>query len=129
MVDLDFPYGFDTTGRTRSAPRDDHVRDLVEQVLFTAPGERVNRPEFGSGLLGLVFEPNSTALAAATRARVEAALQRWLAEVVAVEAVSVRAEESTLEVTVAYVVRATEERRVDRITGPGTVGPGVGGTP
>lgn len=122
MTELDFPYGFDATGRTRSTDRDDHVRDLVEQVLFTAPGERVNRPDFGSGLLGLVFEPNGAALAAATRARVDAALQQWLAEVISVEAVAVRAEESTLEVTVAYVVRATQERRVERISSGGGAG-------
>jgi uncharacterized protein len=115
MADLDFPFGFDATGRTRSCDREDHVRDLVEQVLFTAPGERVNRPEFGSGLLGLVFEPNGSALAAATRARVDGALQRWLADVIQVEGVHVRADEATLEVTVSYVVRATQERRVERI--------------
>jgi phage baseplate assembly protein W len=120
MVDVDFPFGFDATGRTRSADREDHVRDLVEQVLFTAPGgERVNRPQFGSGLLGLVFEPNGSALAAATQARVEGALQLWLADVVQVESVQVRAEESTLAVTVAYVVRVTQERRVERIRSAG----------
>ena len=121
MTDLDYPFGFDATGLTRCAGREDHVRDLVEQVLFTAPGERVNRPQFGSGLLGLVFEPNGTALAAATRARVDGALQLWLAEVIQVEAVQVRAEDAILEVTVAYVVRATQERRVERVrsTGPG----------
>jgi phage baseplate assembly protein W len=119
MPDLDFPFGFDATGRTRSADREDHVRDLVAQVLFTAPGERVNRPQFGSGLLGLVFEPNGSALAAATQARVDGALQLWLAEVIQVEGVHVRADESALEVTVAYVVRATQERRVERIRGAG----------
>src|SRR3954451_7166078 len=107
--DVGFPFGFDATGRTRSVPIQDHVRDLVEQVLFTAPGERVNRPQFGSGLLGLVFEPNGGALAAATRSRVEGALQQWLAEVIQVEGVNVRADEATLEVTVSYVVRATQE--------------------
>lgn len=117
MVQLDFPYGFDATGRTRTTDPVDHVRDLIEQVLFTAPGERVNRPQFGSGLLGLVFEPNSAALAAAARARVDGALQQWLTEVIAVEAVQVTAEDSTLAVTVSYVIRATGERRVDSISG------------
>lgn len=119
MPNLDFPFGFDATGQTRSADRQGHVRDLVEQVLFTAPGERVNRPQFGSGLLGLVFEPNGDALAAATRARVDSALQLWLADVIQVEGVHVRAQESTLEVTVSYVVRATQERRVERIRSAG----------
>jgi hypothetical protein len=119
MADVDFPCGFDAAGRTRPAGREDHVRDLVEQVLFTAPGERVNRPQFGSGLLGLVFEPNGSALAAATQARVDGALQLWLADVIQVENVQVRAEESTLAVTVAFVVRATQERRVERVRSAG----------
>lgn len=120
MTDLDFPFGFDPTGRTRQpGSREDHVRDLVEQVLFTAPGERVNRPQFGSGLLGLVFEPNGAALAAATRARVDGALQLWLSDVVLVDGVQVRAEDSVLEVIVSYTVRATQERRVERIRGVG----------
>jgi phage baseplate assembly protein W len=119
MTYLDFPFGFDATGRTGTTDRDDHVRDLVEQVLFTAPGERVNRPQFGSGLLGLVFEPNGSALAAATRARVDGALQLWLADVIQVESVHVRAEDAVLEVTVSYLVRATQERRVERVRGPG----------
>lgn len=120
MTHLDFPFDFDATGRTRSTGRDDHVRDLVEQVLFTSPGERVNRPQFGSGLLGLVFEPNGSALAAATRARVDGALQLWLAEVIQVEGVHVRADEAVLEVTVSYIVRATQERRVERVRSAGT---------
>jgi uncharacterized protein len=115
MKDIGYPFGFDATGRTRSVSSDDHVRDLVEQVLFTSPGERVNRPELGSGLRGLVFEPGGDALAAATRARVDGALQLWLADVVQVEAVHVRAEEAVLEVTVQYVVRATQERRVELV--------------
>lgn len=120
MGNLDRPYGFDTTGRTRSAMPEDHVRDLVEQVLFTAPGERVNRPQFGSGLLGLVFEPNSSALAAATRARVDGALQLWLADVIQVEAVHVRAQDAALEVTVSYVPRGTQERRVEQFRSGGS---------
>ena len=54
-MNLDFPYHFDSHGRTAAIDYDAHIRDLIEQVLFTAPGERVNRPDFGSGLLRLVF--------------------------------------------------------------------------
>lgn len=110
-----FPFGFDATGRTRSVPIQDHVRDLVEQVLLTAPGERVNRPQFGSGLLGLVFEPGGSAVAAAVRAQVEASLQLWLADAIQVDGIVARADDSLLEVTVSYVVRATQERRVERV--------------
>ncbi len=119
MTNINFPFGFDTRGHTRAATASDHVRDLVEQVLFTAPGERVNRPQFGTGLLRLVFEPNSEALAAATRAQVEGALQQWLSDVIHLEGVHVRADETLLEVTVQYVVRQTQERRVERVRRPG----------
>ena len=118
-MSVDFPYAVDGRGRTASTDADGHLRDLVAQVLFTAPGERVMRPDFGAGLLGLVFEPNGSALAAATQASVDGALQLWLADVIQVESVQVRAEESTLAVTVAYVVRATQERRVERVRSAG----------
>jgi phage baseplate assembly protein W len=114
MVHLDYPYGFDGVGRTAAAEHADHIRDLIEQVLFTAPGERVNRPDFGSGLLGLVFEPGGNALAAATRASVEGALQRWLGDLIQVEAARVRSLDSTLEVSVQYVERLTQVRRIEQ---------------
>lgn len=111
-VDLDFPYRLDARGRTADVDDDAHVRDLIEQVLFTAPGERVNRPTFGSGLLGLVFEPSAEALAAATEHTVQGALQLWLGDVILVEGVDVASEDSRLEVTVRYVLRRTQEQRV-----------------
>src|SRR5215213_2652633 len=113
MPDLDYPFGFGPDGRTATTSQQDHVRDMVEQVLFTAPGERVNRPDFGSGLLGLLFEPNAEALAAATRARVEGALNRWLVEEIQLDGVIVRPDDTRLEVTVQYVVRQTQERRTE----------------
>ena len=64
-MNIDFPFHFDDRGRTATTTLDDHVRDLIEQLLFTSPGERVNRPDFGAGLLQLVFAPNSAELAAA----------------------------------------------------------------
>lgn len=108
MTQVDFPYDVDPHGRTAGTTDDEHVRDLIEQVLFTSPGERVNRPDFGSGLLSLVFAPASDALVAATEMTVQAALQEWLGDVVAVQRVDVTRQESTIEVTVAYVIRATQ---------------------
>ena len=58
-MNIDFPFHFDARGRTATPPTTDHIRDMIEQLLFTAPGERVNRPDFGSGLLQMVFAPNS----------------------------------------------------------------------
>jgi len=104
-VQIDFPYRVDGRGRTGAAGDDEHVRDLIEQVLFTAPGERVNRPTFGSGLMELVFAPNSDELATATQFLVQGALQQWLGEIIEVVAVDVLARESTLEVVVQYRVK------------------------
>jgi len=104
MPHLDFPFHFDGTGRTASTSVEDHIRDLIEQVLFTAPGERVMRPTFGAGLLALVFEPNSTTLAATTQFLVQSALQQHLAHLIAAKEVAVEAIDSALQVTVRYAV-------------------------
>ena len=108
---LDYPFQFDGSGRTAMTDEADHIRDLIEQVLFTAPGERVNRPTFGSGLMQLVFAPNSDALAAATQMAVHGALQQWLGDLLMVEGVEVIREDAALRVTVRYVLRQTQERR------------------
>jgi uncharacterized protein len=113
---IDYPLHFDGRGRTADTSDEEHIRDLIEQVLFTAPGERVNQPTFGSGILQLVFAPNSDALATATQLTVQGALQQWLAELVLVEAVEVSNVDATLEVTVQYVVRRTQSRVVAQFT-------------
>jgi uncharacterized protein len=109
MMDVSFPYGIDTRGRTGEAPTDEHIRDLIEQILFTAPGERVNRPDFGSGLLQLVFAPNSDELAATLQMIVRGALQQWLGDRVVVNEVAASSVDSTLTVTVRYTVTLTGE--------------------
>lgn len=118
---LDYPYGIDARGRSATTAEDDHVRDLILQVLFTNPGERVNRPEFGCGLKSLVFMPNSSALAAATQALVKGALQKWLEREIHVEEVAIEAKDEKLEVVVAYRRRGAEERRVERFALPGGI--------
>ena len=123
MEFLDVPFRIDGRGRSAVTPDDDHVRDLIRQVLFTNPGERVNRPDFGCGLAQLVFAPNSGVLATATQFLVMGALQRWLATVIEVEGVEIVADEERLEVTVSYVPRATGERRIDLFTPPGQAVP------
>jgi phage baseplate assembly protein W len=106
-VNLRFPYQFDGRGRTAEAEEAAYIRGLVEQVLFTAPGERVMRPEFGSGLMQLVFAPNSPELAATTQFLVQGALQQWLGNLIALEGVEVESVDSTLRVTVRYVIKRT----------------------
>lgn len=111
-MDIAFPLRIDGRGRVAEATRDEHIRHLIEQVLFTMPGERVNRPDFGSGLMQLVFAPLSPEVVAATQFLAQGALQQWLADLIQVESVSVESEDTTLTVTVQYVVRRGQQRRV-----------------
>ena len=111
-MQIDYPFHFDGRKRTALTDDDDHIRDLIEQVLFTSPGERVNRPAFGSGLLKLVFEPNSDALAGITQLNVQAAIQQWLGDLIQLEGVRVASQDSTVTVTVQYLVRRTQQRQV-----------------
>ena len=120
-MNLDFPYHFDSRGRTADSSDEDHIRDLIEQVLFTAPGERVNRPDFGSGLQRLVFAPNSDELAAATQFLVQGSLQQWLGDLIEVSEVDVQNEDSTLRITVQYIIRRTQQQQTAQFTRGGTI--------
>ena len=110
---IDFPFHFDGRGRTASTTDDDHIRDMIEQLLFTSPGERVNRPDFGSGLLQMVFAPNSTELASALQFTTQAALQRELGDLIDLQSLEVTTEDSTLRVVVKYVVKRTGSARTE----------------
>ncbi|MEO8809408.1 MAG: GPW/gp25 family protein [Rhodanobacter sp.] len=116
MLNIDYPFHFDPRGRTAATDDDDHVRDMIEQLLFTNPGERVNRPDFGSGLLQMVFAPNSPELAAALQFTLQAALQRWLGDVISVGALAVASQGATLTVNLSYTVLATGDTRSDSFT-------------
>jgi phage baseplate assembly protein W len=112
-MNIDFPYHFDGRGRTAATDDADHIRDMIEQLLFTSPSERVNRPDFGSGLLQMVFAPNSPELAAALQYTTQAALQRYLGDVIDLQSLEVTAQDSTLSVMVKYVVKTTGDPRTE----------------
>ena len=112
-MNVDFPFAFDSRGRTAACDDAAHVRDMLEQLLFTNGGERVNRPEFGSGLLQLVFAPNSTELAAALQFTTRAAVQQWLGDVLELQALEVASEDAVLRVAVRYALRQTGEVRTE----------------
>jgi len=109
-MNIAFPYAFDTTGHTAQTDPLTHVGDMIEQILFTSPGERVNRPTFGSGTAQLVFAPNSSVLAAAQQQAVQAGLQQWLSDLIRVQSVIVSADESTLQVTVVYTLIQSQQQ-------------------
>ena len=108
-MNIDFPFRFDKTGGTATAATEKHIRDMIEELLFTSPGERVNRPDFGSGVLQLVFAPNSPELASAVQFTMQAALQRYLGDLIDLQQLQVSAEEATLRVVVQYIVRRTQQ--------------------
>ena len=115
-MQIDYPYHFDGRHRTGQTTHDAHIRDLIEQVLFTVPGERVNRPDFGSGVMQLVFAPNSPELAAAVQATIQGAIAQWLGDVVDVRTLEVAARDATLRVELDYVLRATGEAQRETFT-------------
>jgi hypothetical protein len=110
-MNIDFPFHLDRRGHTASTDDSDHIRDMIEQLLFTNPGERVNRPDFGSGLMQMVFAPNSPELAAALQFTLQAALDRWLGDVIDVRGLEVTSRDATLTVDLAYAIRRTGETR------------------
>lgn len=109
MLNIDFPFHFDNRGRTAINDDNDHIRDMIEQFLFTNSGERVNRPDFGSGILQLIFAPNSPELAAALQFTIQAGLQQWLGDLIEIQELSVSSEEASLRVELSYKVRRTGE--------------------
>jgi len=124
-MNLAFPFHFDMTGHTGATDAPSHVRDMIEQILFTSPGERVNRPTFGSGTAQLVFAPNSDVLATAQQNVIQASLQMWLSDLIRVQSVAVVAADATLQITVVYVVLQTQEQQTGHfVYGAGSAGAG-----
>jgi|SRR5271157_368203 len=113
---FDYPLHIDPRGRMATTGEDDHIRDMIEQVLFTNPGERVNLPDFGCGIKQLVFAPNSQALATVTQFTINQALQKWLGDIIAVQSVDVTADEATLNIQITYVKLTTLENKTVTIS-------------
>src|SRR6185312_4627990 len=116
IMDINFPFKFDGRGQTATANESQHIRQMIEQLIFTSPGERVNRPTFGSGVLQLIFAPNSPELAATVQFTMQAAIQQWLGDVIQVENLEVLATDSTLSVDMSYSIRRTNEQQTLSLT-------------
>jgi len=113
-MNVQYPYGFDNSGHTAQADLPDHIFQMVEQILLTAPGERVNLPTFGCGVMQLVFAPNSDALAGAQQKVIQAALQQWLSDLIRVNAVDVTAQDSTLYITITYTIIQSQQQQTQQ---------------
>lgn len=114
-MNIDYPFHFDGRGRTAEAADDDHIRDMIEQFLFTNAGERVNRPDFGSGLQQLIFAPNSPELAAALQFTMQAGLNRWLGDLIELRSLEVQSQDSELCIQIVYLVRRSNETRTAQL--------------
>jgi phage baseplate assembly protein W len=115
---LDFPLDFDGSGRATRTDPDDHVRDMIYQLLFTNPGERVDLPDFGCGVLQMVFRPNSDAAAAASQLLIQGALQQWLNDVISIQHLEVNPVDERLEITLVYVRRDTGQQVQMQVVSP-----------
>jgi Bacteriophage baseplate protein W len=109
-MNLAYPYAIDGTGHTAQTDILSHIRDMIEEILFTSPGERVNRSTFGTGTAQLVFAPNSDVMAAAQQNIIQASLQQWLSDLIRVQSVTVTPNDATLQITVVYVVIQTQQQ-------------------
>lgn len=109
MFNIDYPFHFDNRGRTALTGDNEHIRDLIEQFLFTNTGERVNRPDFGSGILQLIFAPNSPELAAALQFTIQAGLQQWLGDLIEIQNLEVSSADAVLRIDLSYKVRRTDQ--------------------
>ncbi|XHX79866.1 MAG: GPW/gp25 family protein [Stenomitos frigidus ULC029] len=120
-MEIAYPFQIDGLGRTATASVNDHIRHLIEQVLFTMPGERVNRPTFGSNIRQIIFAPNNSELVSATQFLLQGALEQWLGDVIQVEVVEATTAASssdgdTVQVIVQYIVHQTQQRQIVQFT-------------
>jgi phage baseplate assembly protein W len=113
-MNVNYPYGFDSTGHTAQTDLPGHILQMIEQLLLTSPGEHVNLPTFGCGVTQLVFAPNSDALAATQEQVVQASLQQWLSDLIRVNSVSVTAQESRLLITVTYTIIQSQQQQTQQ---------------
>jgi phage baseplate assembly protein W len=113
-MNVKYPYGFDSSGHTAQTDLPGHIVDMIEEILLTSPGERVNRPTFGCGVTQLVFAPNSDALAATQQQVVQASLQQWLSDLIRVNSVNVTAQDSSLLITIKYTIIQSQQQQTQQ---------------
>ncbi|MHC5939149.1 GPW/gp25 family protein [Nostoc sp.] len=109
VTNIDFPFHFDRYHRTASTNDASHIRDLIEQLLFTTPGERVNRPDFGCGVLSLIFAPNRPELATAMQITIQASIEHWLSDLIDLQTLEITSVDASLYIVVEYFVQSSGE--------------------
>lgn len=115
-MNIAYPLSVNDEGIIATAGYRQHIEQLIEQILFTMPGERVNLPDFGTGITQLIFNPGNTEMVAATQFLIQGALQQWLGNLIQVQAVQVVAEEAALNITIQYIIKQTRQQAVASFT-------------
>ncbi len=111
-MQVSFPFQISSQGRSATTGQEKHIEHLIEQVLFTAPGERVNRPEFGTSLLDFVFAPAGDELMAATKFMIQGSLQQQLNHLIQVQDIHIESEDACLQITIQYLVLENQHQAV-----------------
>ena len=117
-MNIKFPYQYDYRGKTATSNYEDHIREMIEQILFTSPGERPNRPSFGCGAKQLLFQPNSDEVATTTQFLIQGALQQWMSELIEVQEIQVENQDASLQITLKYRIRHTQNEKTATFTNP-----------
>ena len=111
-----FPFAIASAGRTACADPADQVTQTLEQILFVAPGERVNRPDFGCSLRSMTFSTRTSELDTAIEALVEGALRRWAGDAIQIRDLAVEVQEAVVVVSIRYFDRRTQAVRQIRVS-------------
>ena len=110
---ISYPYRINSRGKTSvTKSNDEYIREAIEQTLFTMPGERVNRPGFGTGIMSYLFAPAGDETMMALKHMIQSDLQRHLLDLIQVVDVRAKSEDTTIKVTVEYVALDSWEKGV-----------------
>jgi phage baseplate assembly protein W len=110
-MDIAYPFRINSRARTETANYEDHIRHLIKQALFTMPGERVNRPDFGSELMQLTFNNLGDEVTSTIQFLVQGSIQQHLGDLIQLEAVEIQSFDSRLQVIINYIIKSSSDRR------------------
>jgi uncharacterized protein len=111
-----FPFNYNIYGHVEDAGIDKHIRDMMEQILFTIPGERVNRPDFGCGVQNMVFGSTLPEVMSVKQTGIQSQLQRYLGHLIKLQEVKVTTEESRVDILIRYIVYADQSEHTKVFT-------------
>lgn len=122
-TDFAFPFHVDAaSGQAAQASYQDHVDQMIRQILLTDPGERVCLPTFGAGLRRLLFAPVTAQLQASAQMIVTQSLNAWLSKQITVQKVTVETPisdpglpDGTIVISISYVLIETQSVRQTQV--------------